>query len=199
MNARIMSAFVVGAASAALLTLGAGPKARAQGRAAPCWIRGTASEASRRPSPLDSSSVALAGGTIKVCYGRPGRHGRVVMGQLVPYGEAWRLGANEATSIRVSFPARIGGMDVEPGSYSLYAIPDATKWRIVVNSEVQRWGVPINDEVRTRDLGSVVVPAEHLDKPVDMLTITLRKQSSSAATMEVEWENTRVRIPIERR
>lgn len=194
-----MRFFVVGASSVALLTLGRTPQARAQRSASACWIRGAASEATRRPSPLDSSSVALDGGTIKVCYGRPGRHGRVVMGQLVPYGSAWRLGANEATSIRLSFPARIAGIDVAPGAYSLYAIPEAKKWRIVVNRDPERWGVPIDDEVRTKDVGSAVVPAEHLDKPVETLTITLRKQSSSAAMMEVDWENTRVRIPVERR
>ena len=63
----------------------------------------------------------------------------------------------------------------------------------------QRWGVPINSLVREKDVGSGVVPVEHLDKPVETLTITLSRQSSNSATMDVEWENTRVRIPVDRR
>ena len=198
MSVRITKFTVAAVVTAVLLSLTV-LNARAQAATAACWIRGNATDATRRPSPLDSSSVALEGGTIKICYGRPGRHQRVIMGQLVPYGSAWRLGANEATSIQVPFPARIGGIEVAPGSYSLYAIPEATQWRVVVNRDVQRWGVPINDEVRAQDVGSTVVPVEHLDKPVETLTITLNRRSSAAATMEVEWENTRVRIPVEKR
>jgi len=164
-----------------------------------CWIRGSASEANTRPSPLDSASVALDGGTIKVCYSRPGRHGRPIMGQLVPYGMPWRLGANEATTIHVPFAARIAGTNVAAGWYSVYVIPEAKQWRVVVNSEAQRWGTPIDDTVRTKDVGSAVVPVERLDKPVESLTITLRRTSNTAATMDVEWENARVRIPVERR
>ena len=185
------------AAVAAVLSLGASD-AQSQASEA-CWIRGSASEAKTRPSPLDSTSVALDGGTIKVCYSRPSRHNRTVMGELVPYGTAWRLGANEATSIYVPFAARIAGANVAPGWYSLYVVPEAKQWRVVVNGEAQRWGTPVDDTVRAKDVGSGVVPVERLDKPVETLTITLRRKSNTAATMDVEWENTRVRIPVERR
>ena len=121
------------------------------------------------------------------------------MGALVPYGEPWRMGADEATAIHVPFPARIAGVGVAPGWYSLYAIPEAKQWRIVVNRDARRWGTPINDAVRAKDVGSGLVSAEHLDAPVEALTMTLQPTSQSAATLNVEWENTRVRIPIERR
>ena len=187
---------VVVALSAALSFV---PGARARAQSDGCWIRGSASEAKTRPSPLDSASVALDGGPIKVCYSRPSRHSRTVMGELVPYGTPWRLGANEATSIHVPFPARIAGADIAPGWYSLYVVPERKQWRVVVNGEAQRWGTPIDDAVRTKDIGSGVVPAERLDKPVETLTISLRRKSNTAASMDVEWENTRVRIPVERR
>ncbi|MFL5615151.1 MAG: DUF2911 domain-containing protein [Gemmatimonadaceae bacterium] len=164
-----------------------------------CWIRGNASDLQARPSPLDSTSVALDAGTVKVCYGRPSRRGREVLGQLLPYGTPWRLGANEATTIYVPFAARIAGTNVAPGWYSLYAIPDEKQWRVVVNSDVQRWGVPIDDEVRTKDAGAAVLPVEQLANPVEMLTITLRRRSNRTASMDVEWENARVRIPVEQR
>jgi len=184
---------------ATLLLPGSAPIARGQTASGGCWFRGNTSEVAGRASKHDSSSLALEGGTIQVCYGRPQRRGRTIMGQLVPNGVPWRMGADEATAIHVPFPARIAGVNVAPGWYSLYAIPEAKQWRIVVNGDAQRWGVPINDTVRTKDLGSGVVLTEHLDAPVEALTITLRPKSSSAATMDVEWENTRVRIPVERR
>jgi hypothetical protein len=190
---------VIVTAAAAVLVFGAPRVARAQDAADACWIQGDASGVARRPSPLDSTSVALDGGTIKVCYGRPSARGRAVIGALVPYGEPWRLGANEATAIHVPFRARIAGTDVQPGWYSLYVVPEAKQWRVLLNRTAQRWGVPINSLVREKDVGSGVVPVEHLDKPVETLTITLSRQSSSSATMDVAWENTRVRIPVDRR
>jgi Protein of unknown function (DUF2911) len=198
MRVTLHSRIIAGISAATLLALG-GSSARAQAASDACWVRDTASDIGRRASKHDSSSVALDGGTIKVCYGRPQRRGRVVMGELVPYGAPWRMGADEATAIHVPFQARIAGVNVEPGWYSLYAIPESNQWRIAVNRDARRWGVPINDLIRSKDVGSGVVPAEHLDKPVDALTITLRSTSKSAATMDVEWENTRVRVPLERR
>ena len=197
MTTRVANVPRIVAAAVVLLSFGASD-ARSQSSDA-CWIRGSASEAKARPSPLDSTSVALDGGTVKVCYSRPSRHDRAIMGQLVPYGAVWRLGANEATSIHVPFAARIAGANVAPGWYSLYVVPEAKQWRVVVNSDAQRWGTPVDDTVRTKDVGSGIVPVERLDKPVETLTITLRRKSNAAATMDVEWENTRVRIPVERR
>jgi Protein of unknown function (DUF2911) len=184
--------------AALLMAIGAAP-ARAQTQGDACWLRGDASEVAGRASKHDSTAVTLDGGTVKVCYGRPQRRGRTIMGQLVPYGQPWRMGADEATAIHVPFPARIAGVEVAPGSYSLYTIPEASRWRIVVNRDAQRWGVPINQLIRGKDVGSGIVRAEQLDKPVDALMITLRPTSKSAATMDVEWENTRVRVPVERR
>jgi hypothetical protein len=183
----------------ALLVLASALGARAQTTADACWIRGDASDVALRNSQHDSASLALDGGTIKVCYGRPERRGRAIMGQLVPYRTPWRMGADEATAIRVPFPARIAGVNVAPGWYSIYAIPEVKEWRVVVNGNAQRWGIPINDAVRAKDVGSGVVTVEHLDAPVESLTITLYPTSKSASTMDVEWENARVRIPVERR
>jgi len=164
-----------------------------------CWIRGNAANLAKRPSALDSATVALDGGTVKVCYGRPQRRGRTIMGALVPYGEPWRMGANEATAIHVPFRASIAGVDVAPGWYSLYTIPEKTQWRIVVNGEARRWGIPINDTVRAKDVGTGVVPVEHPSTPVEVLTIALRRTSKSAAMLDVAWGEARVSIPVQRR
>ena len=136
---------------------------------------------------------------MKVCYGRPHQNGREIMGKLVPYGEPWRAGADEATAIRVPFPARIAGVNVEPGWYSLYTIPGEKQWKIVVNSVAQRWGVPIDEKVRAKDVGTGTVASEHLAAPAETLTISLAKSSPTSATMDIAWADTHVRVPIEKR
>lgn len=182
---------------AALATLCIGAPARAQGSDA-CWFSGKPAKADI-PSPADSASVAVGDGTVKVCYGSPRVKGRQIMGKLVPYGEPWRMGANEATVIHVPFKASIAGVNVEPGWYSVYAIPDAKQWQIVVNSQPQRWGIPIDAPVRAKDVGTGHAAAEHLATPVENLTIKLASTSPTAATMTVEWADTRVNVPIARR
>lgn len=163
-----------------------------------CWFQPKSQEPTVRASKHDSTSVALDGGTVKLCYGRPNMRGRPIMGGLVPYGEPWRLGADEATAIYVPFPARIAGVKVEPGWYSLYVIPTAAQWQVVVNSDAKRWGVGIDAKVRAKDVGTGTVTPSKTAAPVESLTIALSKDSPTKATMDVQWADTEVRIPVEK-
>jgi len=171
-------------------------------RAAPftCWIRGAADQLAQRQSPLDSTAVEMSGATVKVCYGRPSARGRKIMGGLVPFGEPWRLGANEATTIYVPFAAELAGVRVGAGTYTLYTIPGESRWQIAVNRGVQRWGVPIDEPVRAQDVGAGTVAVEKLDKDVEALTLKFAPvtEGGSATELVVEWEKTRVRIPLRR-
>ncbi len=180
------------------LTLAQAQAGTGQAGPATCWIRGPANKLAERPSSLDSVAVQLGDGTIKLCYSRPSARGRKVMGELVPFDQPWRLGANEATSITVPFPAQIAGVRVEPGTYTLYAIPGAAKWQIVVNRAVRRWGVPIDKEVRAGDVGTGTVTTEALGTPVETLTLKFAPATGNATELVVEWEKTRVRIPVRR-
>jgi hypothetical protein len=162
-----------------------------------CTYRGTADSLKGRLSPLDSTVLSVDGATIKVCYGRPFIRGRVIMGGLVPFGEPWRLGANEPTRLVLPFAATVAGVRVEPGTYSLYVVPQKTSWEIHVNTDVDRWGIPIDSLVRARDVGTGTVPVETLPQVVDQLT--LRLVARTPVELVVTWEKTRVRIPIERR
>jgi hypothetical protein len=162
-----------------------------------CWTRSGPAGLAERASPLDSVSVALDAGEIKVCYSRPQMRGREIMGALVPFGEPWRVGANEATAIRLPVGGAIAGVAVGPGWYSLYAIPAADAWKIVVNAERQRWGIPINEQVRAQDVGSATVQAESSGgAPIESLTISLERISGSSANLVIEWETTRINLPV---
>jgi len=164
-----------------------------------CWLRGaTEAEAMERPSPLGDTDIVLGGTVGKFCYGRPSARGRQVEGGLIPFGAPWRLGANEATAIHLAVPARVGGVDLDPGTYSVYTVAGESEWEIVINSEAERWGIPINDEVRAQDLGSFMVPVETLDEPVETLTATWEPDGADSGNLVVAWGTTRVRIPVAR-
>lgn len=200
-NLGAASGFGIGTVLAAvtLLVLSAIPVFAQHDDQEPCWVRGDPADLELRASPFDSTSVRLDAGLIKVCYSRPRQLGRPIMGRLVPFDKPWRFGADEATAIHVSFPASIAEVTVEPGWYTLYAIPGEEEWRIVINGQTQRWGIPIDDAVRGRDIGSGDVAVERTDAAVELLTLTLQRVSPTAATLVAEWERTRVRIPIQAR
>jgi hypothetical protein len=123
---------------------------------------------------------------------------RVIMGELVPFDEPWRTGANEATALHLTFPATVAGVSLEPGSYSLYTIPTSGNWEVVVNAEHERWGIPINDEVRGMDIGSGTVTPEETNAPVERMQVSFDRISDTEAHLVMEWERTRIRIPVVR-
>jgi len=164
-----------------------------------CWLRGaTPAEAMDRPSPLGDTDIVMGGTVGKFCYGRPSARGRQVEGGLIPFGDPWRLGANEATAIHLAVPVRVGSVDLDPGSYSIYTIAGESEWEIVLNAEAKRWGIPIADEVRANDIGSFMVPVETVGEPVETLTATWEPGGADNGNLVVAWGTTQVRIPVAR-
>ncbi len=164
----------------------------------PCWIRDDPADLELRISPLDSAMTTLDADTLKVCYSRPRRLGRPVMGRLVPFGKAWRLGANEATTLHTTGAVQFGDVALPAGSYTLYAIPGRDEWQVVINSSVRRWGIPLNTAVRNADLGSASVPVVELSTPVELFTVRFEPTGPDAVDLVIEWELTQVRVPIRR-
>jgi hypothetical protein len=164
-----------------------------------CQFRGAADALAERPSPLDSVAIPLGDVVAKLCYGRPSARGRAVIGGQDPFGAPWRLGANEPTTLHLPFAATLGGVAVGPGSYSLYAIPDARSWTIVVNGNTNRWGIPIGADVRAADIGSFTVPSSALPDHVETLEFTFVPRSAATGEIVYRWEQTTLAIPIARR
>lgn len=161
-----------------------------------CSFRSPASELADRASPPDSSTLELGDGMVKVCYGSPRVRGREIFGGLVPYGQPWRLGANEPTTLHTTVPLSVGGVEVEPGSYSLYAVPGMEEWEIVVNGATDRWGIPINDAVMQEDVGTLTAEAMSAAESVESLRITLASSGEGEARMAIAWAMTRVEVPL---
>jgi CubicO group peptidase (beta-lactamase class C family) len=161
-----------------------------------------------RPSPYDSVAIRIGDQEAKACYSRPSMRGRVVFGSdLVPYDTLWRTGANDPTIIHLPFPAEIAGLRVGPGKYSIYTVPGRERWLVVVNRSTTQGGLTrdegqfrneYTDQVRAQEVGRAPVAAEALAEPIERLTLRSETAGADGAVLLLEWERTRVRIPIRR-
>ncbi len=119
----------------------------------------------------------------------------MIGGEAVPFGQVWRTGANEPTTIHLSTPASIAGIAVDAGSYSLYTIPaEDGPWTLIVNASTSQWGHESNyPGVQDQDVGRAEVDAEPIDEAVEQFTI---RPMEDGGGILLEWQNSRVHIPI---
>src|SRR6202049_2206317 len=147
-----------------------------------------------KPSPAASASCDLGGGkTIKTDYSSPRMKGRKIFGSLVPFGEVWRTGANEATTLVARSDAAGGGKPVPAGSYTIFTVPAADKWTLIINKKTGEWGIPYKYE--SDELARVDMKVSKLPSPVENFTIAYDK-SAGGCTMRIDWENTRASVDI---
>jgi hypothetical protein len=152
-----------------------------------------------RASPLDSVSFAVGGNVVKICYGRPSLKGRrMIGGEAVPLDTVWRTGANESTKFITAGPVMVGTLEIPAGMYALYTVPGATEWAIIINRSYEQWGRENNytDEVRAQEIGRTTVRVEQLQDAIETFTIRAEPQSDGTAQLILEWEHTRVRVPV---
>jgi hypothetical protein len=149
-----------------------------------------------RASPLATERVTFGGTTVELCYGRPSRRGRQVFGGLVPYDSLWRMGANEPTRLYTNGPITVAGLLLQPGRYSLYALPHPDGWTLFVSRSVLHWGNDISPSVRAREVGSAQLPVEPLAVPVETLTVRSRKTGGGSAAVTFEWEIVRATMEV---
>jgi hypothetical protein len=150
-----------------------------------------------RASPYDSATVAVGDAVLKLCYGRPSARGRIMIGgDDVPFGQPWRTGANEPTTLHTTAAIVLGDTHLDPGSYSLYTIPGPETWEVILNRATDRWGIPIDDGVRAQEVASVTVPRERPGEHVETLTFSFHEEGPGAVELRLEWEDFRIAIPI---
>jgi hypothetical protein len=150
-----------------------------------------------RPSPPAKATCSLAGGkTITVDYSSPRMKGRKIFGELVPFGEIWRAGANEATTFVSSADLNVGATAVPAGSYTIFTIPGEGKWTLVISKKTGEWGTaypgPENDLARV-DMKVSKPPAA-----VENFTIAF-DPSGAGCTLRMEWETTRASLDISKK
>jgi DUF2911 family protein len=155
-----------------------------------------AQETKPRPSPAATASCDLGGGkTLTVKYSSPRVKGRTIFGGLVPYGEVWRAGANEATTFVTDADLSVGGKTVPAGNYTIFTVPNKDKWTLIISKKTGEWGVPYpgtDSDFARIDMTAGSVPA------TENFTISFDK-SASGCTMRLDWETTRASIDIARK
>jgi len=130
---------------------------------------------------------------VSVSYSRPGIKGRKIFGDLVPYGEVWRTGANDPTTITFSDAVKLEGHDVPAGTYSLYTIPGKNEWTIIINKKTT--GEARRDE--KEDQATFKVKPEQTASSIETFTINITDITTNTGNLELVWENTAVKFRME--
>ena len=128
----------------------------------------------------------------RVIYSRPHLQGRKLFHELLKYGEPWRLGANEATEIQFYRDVAIQNKKVSAGRYILYCIPEENKWTIVLNGNIDTWGLKIDS---SKDLQKFVIPITRNNPSFEYLTIVFEK-ADRGANLLMAWDDIVAELPI---
>lgn len=146
------------------------------------------------PSPHVEIHQAFSTSFIKLDYSRPSKNGRKVFGALIPFDQVWRTGANATTKITFGEEVSFGGEEVEPGEYALYTIPGKTSWQVILNKGVDNWGADGFDA--QENLVKIDVPVQELDQIQESFSLSLESLSKDKAVLRLDWDNTRIDVPI---
>jgi len=159
--------------------------------AAPCTAQITG-----LPRVSQAASVTQTIGITRVTvdYHRPGVKGRKVYGALVPYGQVWRAGANENTTVTLSHPVKIEGRDLAAGTYGLHMIPTETDWTVIFSNDYRSWGSFFYDEAA--DALRVTVAA-YDSEPAEWLEYRFSDLEPHSAVLELRWAGKRIPVRIE--
>lgn len=130
---------------------------------------------------------------VKVLYSRPQMRDREIFGKLVPYGEVWRTGANEATEITFYTDMQVGGKTIKAGTYSLYTIPKEHEWTIILNNSTDIWGA--YDYHVEADVTRITVPVKQADSPIEALSMAF-EPIENGAKLQIGWADRYVEVPF---
>lgn len=144
-----------------------------------------------RVSPNATVSQTVGTTDITITYGRPAVNNREIFGNLIPYGEVWRTGANESTALVVSKDVTIEGHKLKAGTYSLYTIPGKDKWTIIINSKLS-WGTQYDS---SKDLFRFEVESRNADY-IERMMFYFTDVSQESATIVLHWDQTKVPFTI---
>jgi hypothetical protein len=155
-------------------------------------VAGMQDDKSKRPSPPGTAEIKLGGKQVKIEYGRPSMRGRKVFGELVPFGQVWRTGANEATTLTTETDLMVGSAHVPAGKYTLYTLPAENGWKLIINKQTGQWGTEYDP---AQDLVRVDMKKELIEIPIEQFTISFLPKGD-AAMLRLDWEKTRAQVEV---
>lgn len=139
-------------------------------------------------SPRDTVRASVGGAEVWVDYSRPVKRGRVIFGDVVPLNTVWRTGANAATQLNTTADLVIGGATIPAGKYTLWTLPTANGWKVIINKQTGQWGTMYDPQ---QDLVRVDAKVETLATPVEQLTIAF-----DSGALTIGWDRTKVSVPV---
>jgi hypothetical protein len=160
----------------------------------------TVNPAKKRVSAPAKASATLPNGTITIDYCAPVADGREIFGAtgtenkpLVPYGEVWRTGANAATTLKTSSALQIGDLNVPAGTYTIYSLPAAGGFTLIVNKQTGQWGTVYD---KAQDLGRVQMSTGTNAVPVETFKIDFEKTTGSTTELHLKWASVDASVQI---
>jgi hypothetical protein len=148
-------------------------------------------------SPITEITQELALTEVKLSYSRPSAKGRKIFGDLVPFGEIWRTGANASTKLTFSEDVKINGNDLKAGTYALYTIPGEKEWTIIIHTNTRHRALSGNVYKQEEDAFRFTVTPGKTSNFVETFTIAFTDIATASANLSLSWENTEVKFPIE--
>ncbi|HBW87185.1 MAG TPA: dihydrolipoamide dehydrogenase [Crocinitomicaceae bacterium] len=146
-------------------------------------------------SPVSKFEQKVGLTDITIQYSRPGKRDRLVFGDVVPFGEIWRLGANENTKITSSDAIVFGKDTVKAGTYAIYAKPEKDNWTLFLYSETTNWGVPDPWDTK-KVVYETKLPVVQLNDVVETLTISIEKIENNGASLVIMWDKSKITLPF---
>lgn len=145
-------------------------------------------------SPRKQAEAKLGNGkTVSVDYGAPSMRSRKIMGALVPYDKVWRTGANEATKFHTDSDLTVGGTKVPAGDYTLYTLPSANGWKLIINKQTGQWGTEYD---QSKDLARIDMNVAKTPAPVEQMEIKLEPKGGDVVLHTI-WENTDASVDLQ--
>ncbi len=154
----------------------------------------SAQDKSKPASPPEQTQCKFSDGkTITVDYSSPRAKGRKIFGELVPYGQVWRTGANDATTFVTTAEVSVDGRDVPAGNYTIFTVPEQNKWTLIVNKKTGEWGIPYKYE--SDELAKIPMSVSKTSGPVENFTIRF-DQGGDTCTLNMSWEETQASVKL---
>ncbi len=151
-------------------------------------------EAPIRTFTKDEAKKAAQEAQIRVTYSRPAKKERKVFGELLKFGKAWRVGANESTEILFINDVKFGGKNIKAGRYTIIIIPTEKEWTLKLNTNLDGWGNYGYDE--SKDIASLSVPVQKNENEIENLSISLYEASENTVHLKIGWDTTVAEFPI---
>ena len=147
-----------------------------------------------QPSPTQTIKQNFGLSSIELSYSRPGMKGRKIFGDLVPFGNVWRTGANTATTLTFADDVTIGGTKIKAGKYGLISIPEKKNWTLIISKQLDVTSPAAYKQ--DQDVVRIEVETMKMDESMETFTMQFANVKTNSTELHIMWDRTAVSLPI---